>query len=196
MNVLVTRAREMIHLITSIPRAEYSALPQLDPGQTPGGRWLLYAYVHYAETLGRLFDEEVQRREQAKVNATPTVRLNGHGSASRLTVGLANGLAKEHALSSDVPWGNEGFCVDIALRHPERAEDVTIGVLCDMTRFSHAADAVEWDLFRTGVLENQGWKFHRIWSPALYSDPDRHKRAIASKAATDGKPAAPDLIAK
>jgi hypothetical protein len=198
LNVLVTRAREMIHLITSIPRAEYSALPQLESGQTPGGRWLLYAYIHYAETLGRLFDEEAQQREQANASATPTVRLNGHGRASRLAVGLANSLVKDHALSSDVPWGNEGFCVDIALRHPDRAEDVTIGVLCDMTRFSHATDPVEWDLFRTGVLENQGWKFHRIWSPALYSDPDRHKRAIAlaSKVNADGKSAAPESTVK
>ncbi len=179
LNVLVTRAREMIHLVTSIPRAEYSALPQLESGQTPGGRWLLYAYIHYAETQGRLFEEEAQQLQQAQAGAKPMVRLNGHGGASLLAVGLANSLMKDHALSSDVPWGNEGFCVDIALRHPERAEDVTVGVLCDMTRFSHAADPVEWDLFRTSVLENQGWKFHRIWSPALYSDPDRHKRAIA-----------------
>jgi hypothetical protein len=179
LNVLVTRAREMIHLITSIPRSEYTVLPQLDSGQMPSGRWLLNAYIHYAETLGRLFAEEEQRRTQAKVNAIPTVRLNGNENSSQLAIGLANHLVKDHALSSDVPWGNEGFCVDIAIHHSVRAEDVSIGVLCDMTRFSHAADPVEWDLFRTGVLENQGWKFHRIWSPALYSDPDRHKRAIA-----------------
>jgi len=190
LNVLVTRAREMIHLITSIPRGEYMVLPSLDSGQTPGGRWLLNAYIHYAETLGRLFAEEEQRRVQAKVNAIPAVRLNGNGSSSQLAVGLANHLVKDHALSSDVPWGNEGFCVDIALHHPVRAEEVSIGVLCDMTRFSHAADPVEWDLFRTGVLENQGWKFHRIWSPALYSDPDRHKRAIAqaSRVNTEASP--------
>lgn len=190
LNVLVTRAREMIHLITSIPRSEYTVLPQLDSGQTPGGRWLLNAYIHYAETLGRLFVEEEQRRVQAKVNAIPAVRLNGDGSSSQLAVGLANHLVKDHGLSSDVPWGNEGFCVDIAIHHPVRAEDVSIGVLCDMTRFSHAADPVEWDLFRTGVLENQGWRFHRIWSPALYSDPDRHKRAIAqaSQVNTESSP--------
>jgi hypothetical protein len=179
LNVLVTRAREMIHLITSIPRSEYTALPQLDSGQTPGGRWLLNAYIHYAETLGRRFDEEEQRRAQIKVCTTPTVRLNAEENSSRLAVGLAHHLANEHALSSDVPWGNAGFCVDIALHHPARAEEVSLGVLCDMTRFAPAADPVEWDLFRTGVLEKQGWKFHRIWSPALYSDPDRHKRAIA-----------------
>jgi hypothetical protein len=50
LNVLVTRAREAVHLITSIPRAEYVALPPLEAGQAPGGRWLLYAYLHYAES--------------------------------------------------------------------------------------------------------------------------------------------------
>jgi hypothetical protein len=184
LNVLVTRAREMIHLITSIPRGEYAALPQLESGQTAGGRWLLSAYLHYAETLCRCFDEEEQRRAQVKVNATPTVRLNTDENSSRLAVGLAHHLAKEQALSSDVPWGNAAFCVDIALHHPVRAEEVSLGVLCDMTRFAPATDPVEWDLFRTGVLEKQGWKFHRIWSPALYSDPERHKRAIAQAAQT------------
>lgn len=74
-------------------------------------------------------------------------------------------------------WGNDGFCVDIAVQHPRKPEDVTIGVLCDMTRFSNAA--VEWELFRTAVLEHQGWKFHRVWSPRLFSDPERHEREIA-----------------
>lgn len=196
LNVLVTRAREMIHLITSIPRIEYSGLPQIDPGQTPGGRWLLYAYIHYAEALDRLFEKEEQRRAQALICATPNMRLNCHGNTSRLAVGLANHLVKEHSLSSDVSWGNEGFCVDIALRHPERAEEVTIGVLCDMARFSHAADPVEWELFRTGVLENHGWKFHRVWSPAIYSDPDRHMREIAqaSRTAVEGTSARQETV--
>src|SRR5207244_10657702 len=35
LNVLVTRAREAIHLITSIPRNEYLALPVLASGQSP-----------------------------------------------------------------------------------------------------------------------------------------------------------------
>jgi hypothetical protein len=184
LNVLVTRAREMIHLITSIPRGEYAALPPLESGQTAGGCWLLSAYLHYAETLGRRFDEEDQRRAQLKVNSTPIVRLNSAANASPLAVGLARHLANEHALSSDVPWGNAGFCVDISLHHPEQAEAVSIGVLCDMTRFAPATDPVEWELFRTAVLEKQDWKFHRIWSPALYSDPDRHQRAIVRAAQT------------
>jgi hypothetical protein len=69
--------------------------------------------------------------------------------------------------------------VDIVLQHPNRPAEVTIGVLCDMTRFPHAADSVEWELFRTAALEVQGWQFHRIWSPTFYADPVRHAKAIA-----------------
>ncbi len=178
LNVLVTRAREMIHVVTSIPRAEYLALPKLEPGLTPGGRWLLYAYLHYAETLDRLFQDTQERTAAAAVGATPAVHLTDGGGRSVLAMNLAQDLLEEHALCSDVAWGNEGFCVDIAVRHPLRPEDVTIGVLCDMSRYSRAADPVEWDLFRTSVLEKQGWKFHRTWSPALFANPDRQKQAI------------------
>jgi len=68
---------------------------------------------------------------------------------SMFAAALARRLADPHGLSSTVHWGNGGFCVDIALRHPERCDDVTIGILSDGSRFPKAADAVEWDLFRT-----------------------------------------------
>lgn len=169
----------MIHLVTSIPTTEYRVLPELEPGQIPGGRWLLYAYLNYAECLERNLAEERARQAQARVSLQPVVRVDSESSASRLSVSLARELADRHGLSSQVPWGNPGFCVDIVIQHPSRPEEVTIGVLCDMTRFPHAADPVEWELFRTAALEAQGWKFHRIWSPAFYADPRRHMQAIA-----------------
>ena len=179
LNVLVTRAREKIHLVTSIPTTEYRVLPEIESGQAPGGRWLLYAYLNYAEGLERKLAEEQTRLAQARVSPKPVVRVDGEEQASRLSVNLAHELANRHGLSSQVPWGNPGFCVDIVLQHPIRPEDVTIGVLCDMTRFPHAADSVEWELFRTAALEVQGWKFHRVWSTTLYADPGRHVKAIA-----------------
>ena len=44
----------------------------------------------------------------------------------------------EHRVGGDVHWGNDGFCVDVALHHPRRMEDVTIGLLCDTNRFEQA----------------------------------------------------------
>ncbi len=56
------------------------------------------------------------------------------------------------------------------MHHPERADDVTIGVLCDGTRYDKVDDPVEWDLFRTHVLEAQGWNLLRVWSPHVVRD--------------------------
>jgi len=45
LNVLVTRSRQQVHLVTSIPEAQYRSLPEPGDGQTPGGGWLLFAYL-------------------------------------------------------------------------------------------------------------------------------------------------------
>ena len=80
-------------------------------------------------------------------------------------------LVEKHATGATVHWGNDGFCVDLALHHPQRIEDVTIGVLCDINRFDPAADPVEWEIFRTRVLESQTWQIHRLWTPQFFRDP-------------------------
>ena len=49
--MLVTRARNELHLVTSIPPVGLRSLPPVPPGQTPGGAWLLFAYLRYAEQL-------------------------------------------------------------------------------------------------------------------------------------------------
>ena len=75
---------------------------------------------------------------------------------------LADRLAADSRISSTVYWGNDGFCVDLALQHPSRHDDVTIGILCDLCRYSKAADLVEWDVFRSAVLQSQGWQRLRL----------------------------------
>jgi hypothetical protein len=86
--------------------------------------------------------------------------------------------------------------VDAALAHPERPEDVTIGVLCDGTRFDKAADRVQWDIFRTEVLEAQDWRLFRLWSPQFFRDPagtvTRIKDALAQWLAEEATAKAPD----
>jgi hypothetical protein len=78
-----------------------------------------------------------------------------------------------------VHWGNEGFRIDLAVHHPQRAEDVTVGVLCDFAQYRRAQDSVEWDLFRSAIHESQGWRLHRIWSPQYFRDAQRVLNGIA-----------------
>ena len=98
-----------------------------------------------------------------------SVRAGETESPSRLAESLARVTGKR-GHGSEVYWGNDGFCVDIALDHPVRPDDVTIGVQVDMTRFRGAADPVEWEFFRSLVLASQGWTIRRVWSPAIFRD--------------------------
>jgi hypothetical protein len=98
---------------------------------------------------------------------------------------LGSRLASPHGVGTIVHWGNEGFCVDVAARHPDHAEDVTIGVLCDFNRFALADDPVEWELFRSGILASQGWTLQRVWSPVLFRDTRGSIEAVLSRHASE-----------
>jgi hypothetical protein len=159
-----------VHLITSIPSAVYRTLPNVPKGSTPSGAFLLFSYLQYAEAVaeGQTATSETIRefRQQAATHIVPAAYPSAFAQA------LGTQLATQHAISSSVQWGNDGFCIDVAVQHPSDPEDVTLGVLCDGPRFAKAPDPVEWDVFRTAILERQGWKLYRLWTPHFFRDPD------------------------
>jgi hypothetical protein len=183
LNVLITRAREMVHVVTSIPTTEYRALPPIEDGQTPNGRWLLYAYLGYIENL----QKQDQRSREEKAQQNPVVTIDKTDYASPLSINVAHLLVASHQLSAHVPWGTPGFCIDLFVRRPGQADDGGLGVLCDMSRFQQASDPVEWELFRTAALERQGWKLHRLWSPAIFTNSNLHLARIAESTQADGE---------
>ena len=182
LNVLVTRAREEVHLVTSIPAELYRSLPPVPAGQQAGGGWLLFSYLAYAERLANVYEEVRAQTSNADGHFAASVFERPSRTPSRFASHLARLLATRHRTGSDVHWGNDGFCVDVALHHPDRPEDRTLGLLCDGTRYQLADDPVEWDVFRTGVLEDQGWQLCRLWTPQFFRDIDSHVRNILSEA--------------
>lgn len=68
------------------------------------------------------------------------------------------------------------------MQHPSDPEDVTLDILCDGPRFAKAPDLVEWDVFRTAILERQGWKLNRLWTPHFFRDPDSAIEVIRKQA--------------
>ncbi len=169
LNVLVTRARERIHLVTSIPPDIYRALPPIPLGQAPGGGWLLFAYLSYARELQQ--EAETLAKEQAEskvadnsgdVDVWPTRYPSSFAEA------LGRKLAREHQADCAVHWGNDGFCVDVAVER----DGETTGILCDGTRFAQSDDPVEWDIFRAAILTQLGWKLTRLWSPQFFRNPE------------------------
>ena len=167
LNVLVTRARHEVHLVTSIPREAYASVESVPDGMQPNGSWLLFAYLRYAEALQRSYAAANVEREHFVDRPIPP--------ASDFARGLGRQLAHEHGLACDAHWGNPGFCVDVALHEG-------CGLLCDFARYPHAPDPVEWEVFRTGILEALGWELRRVWTPDYFRDPDRTVNRVRASA--------------
>lgn len=187
LNVLVTRAREAVHLVTSIPAEVYRALPPVPGGQAPTGGWLLFAYLKYAEEVAAGYAQQPPDEQRIAPQAGPEVNRLPTRTPSLFAESLGATLARRHGLSSDVYWGNDGFLVDLAVHPAERGEEAALGVLCDTTRFTGAADPVEWDIFRTGIHEGQGWKLTRVWTPHFFRDPKGVTGEIARGAGAEAR---------
>jgi hypothetical protein len=160
--------------VTSIPAEVYRALPPVPGGQAPTGGWLLFAYLKYAEGVGAGYEEGSGFGVQGSGEKTaegPAVRTLPTRTPSLFAESLGTTLAERHGLSSEVYWGNDGFMIVLAVHPAEQGEEAALGVLCDTTRFAGAADPVEWDIFRTGIHEGQGWKLKRVWTPHFFRDP-------------------------
>ncbi len=162
LNVLVTRAREKVWVVTSIPGEAYRTTEPVPAGATPGGPWLLMAYLRYAEKVTLACAQPMS--DGAHV---PTTALKTPAFASDVARGVGERWVEQGGCTVDVGWGNAGFCVDVVLRQQGASAQ---GVLCDMSRYEGAGDAVAWDVFRDGILRWQGWSPRRVWSPRLLRD--------------------------
>jgi hypothetical protein len=65
---------------------------------------------------------------------------------------------------ADKQVGSAGFRIDIGVRHPDRPGQYLVAVECDGAAYHGALWARERDRLRQDILENLGWRFHRIWS--------------------------------
>jgi hypothetical protein len=65
---------------------------------------------------------------------------------------------------ADSQVGSAGFRIDIGVRHPDRPGQYLVAVECDGAAYHSALWARERDRLRQDILENLGWRFHRIWS--------------------------------
>ncbi len=74
---------------------------------------------------------------------------------------------------ADPQVGSVGFRIDIGVRHPDRTGSYILAVECDGATYHSALWARERDRLRQGVLENLGWRFHRIWSTDWFYNRNR-----------------------
>jgi hypothetical protein len=77
--------------------------------------------------------------------------------------------------------GVAGFFIDLGVRHPAKAGAFLLGIECDGASYHSGRSARDRDRLRQEILENLGWKIHRIWSTDWFKSRDSEiKRLLRS----------------
>lgn len=187
LNVLITRAKFKVILVTSIPKAAYQEYVNvLKSGKT--GRGLLYAYISYVEAhtlnnrvalkkIGKLLrDYGIQNTMVGDTRSLDKFEspfeeevyefLIRHFDPEKIT------LQEEHI--------NSGFRIDMVLK-PNGNEGPRIAIECDGASFHSGWQNQTLDLHRQNLLEAAGYRFVRIWSTDWWRAQDVCEAAILAE---------------
>jgi hypothetical protein len=137
LNVITTRARESLHLVTSLTSSDVKT-------NSKGTRFLS-EYISYAKTKD-----------------LPLGRPTGEGTDSPFE-DWAIGEIESMGFIAVPQVGVQGFKIDIGVKHPD-ADGYILAVECDGATYHSSPAARDRDLLRQQLLESFNWKFHRIWS--------------------------------
>jgi len=152
LNVLFTRARNAIHVFTSMSPEDV-----IVGATTPQGTKTLHDYLEFA-------------RSGVLVDITPT----GGEADSDFEVAVADVL-RNNGFEVELQLGVAGFRIDIAVKHPHYLSGYLAAIECDGATYHSGVSVTARDRIRQEILESLGWKnrIWRIWSTDWFKDPGR-----------------------
>jgi hypothetical protein len=176
LNVAVTRAREKVVLVTSMPISDVS--DWLSSGrQARGPRDYLQAYLHYAEQVsaGAL---DGARSATQKLSTGPTATKSRAQVADGFTRSVeeyVRSLGFEPIVAND----GDAFGLDFAVENP-RTGLFAIGIECDAPRHSLLRQARAREIWRPSVLKSAIGRVHRVSSHGWFHRPDDERGRLAT----------------
>jgi superfamily I DNA and/or RNA helicase/very-short-patch-repair endonuclease len=141
LNVLITRARLGMEVFCN-----FSADDLETKSTSPFGVKALKSFLKYAET-GVLENNKETGKETDSPFEDQVISA-----------------IKQLGYDVEPQVGSAGFFIDIAVIDPVKKGKYILAVECDGASYHSSANARDRDRLRQNVLENMGWKFHRIWS--------------------------------
>lgn len=155
LNVLISRARLRCEVFSSITGDDID----LERTRSKGAA-ALKVYLKFAET-GRLDIAKASEREMDSwFEASVKEKLEEAGHTVHTQVGMA------------------GFFIDLAVVDPETPGRYVLGIECDGATYHSSRSARDRDRLRQAVLEDHGWRIHRIWSADWLHRPRESLRTV------------------
>jgi very-short-patch-repair endonuclease len=167
LNVAVTRAKEEIHVVSSIEPHELNVSSTKNDGPK-----FLRSYMEYAQAVSRLQKETV---EAVLTSLNAEMNTKQHTGESLVFDSPFEEQVYEHLTNLgykvDTQVGMSGYRIDQAIVHPLYPEQYILGIECDGAMYHSAPSAKERDVYRQRFLESKGWTIARIWSRNWWRDP-------------------------
>ena len=182
LNVAITRAKRRNYVITSMPLADISERlvgGAIASGLSASGRDYLHAYMQFVEAAfngDRDAEERALRLAQQLSNAQ-FATASGVNEESLFEVEVREAIEKKLNYRTEAQVGDGGFRIDIAIKHPTHAGFV-LGIECDGKAYHSDWTARARDVWRQRILQERGWKIHRIWSTNWWLDRDSELRKL------------------
>jgi very-short-patch-repair endonuclease len=159
LNVLFSRAKHRVVAFSSMRGDQLVA----GEGAAAQGVRVLKEYLEFADT-GKLAPAHVTGRpadSDFEVSVATAIRGLGYEVVPQL--------------------GVAGYFLDLAIRHPRKAEAFILAVECDGATYHSSFSARDRDRLRQQVLEELGWKIHRIWSTDWFRNARREVDRLAQR---------------
>lgn len=183
LNVIITRAKYKVCVLTSIPEKYYSQYQDelYQKGNT--GRAILYAYLAYAKAISN--EDHSSRKailQQLDDNCDnkPLMTLSQNWN---------NNLFERHVLEDfkqNIPLGQleenfeyAGFRIPCIIKSPEGQPKVAI--YFDIFHQHYSEEAYAWDLFIEKHLETLGIACVRVWSRNWWRDTVKERRRVLNE---------------
>jgi len=156
LNVAVTRARERVMLVTSIKSSDIEINES-----SPAGVSALRGYLEYAE-----------KNHVPSKSGQQLVKFDS---------------AIEDAVSSEIKHldyevvpkvGCSVYPIDVAIVDPANTGHYLLAVECDGATYRASNSARDRDRLREQVLNQLGWRIHRVWSPDWVARRDSEARRL------------------
>ena len=149
LNVLFTRSKKRTVVFSSLDPERIQTT-----ASSPWGVRALKQYLIFARTgiLQQADDGGAQETNDFERSVGAVLKENGYEIVPQ--VGVA------------------GFFIDLGVKHPARAGAYLLGIECDGASYHSGRSARDRDRLRQEILENLGWKIHRVWSTDWFKSRD------------------------
>jgi len=159
LNVICTRARKRVELITSLRSSDIILGEQRNKGAIA-----LKRYLEYVEHNGQLNDFGV---------------ISGREPESDFEISVGREIQK-YGYEVVPQLGVAGFYIDLAVKHPHLPGEYILGIECDGATYHSSKSVRDRDRIRQDILEAKGWKIHRVWSTDWFKNRDKEIERLIS----------------